>query len=155
MSGGTHELKGKSVEVKTAALRDGPRPFSGGGFNGGGGGGGYGGGGGGYGGGGGGGGGGYGGQQGWSQQVRRVCKQCEECSFLWENMFWCTTVAVVRGMSSCILHSRPKYHTCITNIKGQQNISFDSYNVFGYTQRTLVIELERHGRARDSIRTGN
>lgn len=63
MSGGTHELKGKSVEVKTAAPRDGPRPFNGGG-------GGYNGGGGGYGGGyGGGGGGGYGGQQGWSQQV--------------------------------------------------------------------------------------
>ena len=60
MSGGTHELKGKSVEVKTAAPRDGPRQFNGGGggFNGGGyGGGGY-------------GGGGYGGQQGWSQQVR-------------------------------------------------------------------------------------
>lgn len=67
MSGGTHELKGKSVEVKTAAPRDGPRHFNGGGggFNGGG----YGGGGGGYGGGYGGGGGGYGGQQGWSQQV--------------------------------------------------------------------------------------
>lgn len=64
MSGGTHELKGKSVEVKTAAPRDGPRPFNGGGgYNGGGGGGGYGGQG------GGGGGGGYGGQQGWSQQV--------------------------------------------------------------------------------------
>lgn len=64
MSAGTHELKGKSVEVKTAAPRDGPRPFNGGG-------GGYNGGGGGYGGGGGGGygGGGYGGQQGWSQQV--------------------------------------------------------------------------------------
>ncbi|CAN0534071.1 unnamed protein product, partial [Ectocarpus sp. 8 AP-2014] len=37
MSGGTHELKGKSVEVKTAAPRDGPRQFNGGGgFNGGG-----------------------------------------------------------------------------------------------------------------------
>lgn len=77
MSGGTHELKGKSVEVKTAAPRDGPRQFNGGGFNGGGGGG-YGGGGGGYGGGyGGGGGGGYGGQQGWSQQqVRFVDVHC-------------------------------------------------------------------------------
>lgn len=73
MSGGTHELKGKSVEVKTAAPRDGPRPFNGGGFNGGGGGGG------GYGG-GGGGGGGYGGQQGWSQQVccLRVCTPLAE-----------------------------------------------------------------------------
>lgn len=70
MNGATHELKGKTVEVKTAAPRDGPRQF-GGGFNGGGGGG-YGGGGGGYG--GGGGGGGYGGQQGWSQQVS-VCTQ--------------------------------------------------------------------------------
>ncbi|CAM9549776.1 unnamed protein product, partial [Hapterophycus canaliculatus] len=37
MSGGTHELKGKSVEVKTAAPRDGPRQFNGGGggYNGG------------------------------------------------------------------------------------------------------------------------
>lgn len=64
MSGGTHELKGKSVEVKTAAPRDGPRPFNGGGGGGYGGQGGYGG--------GGGGGGGYGGQQGWSQQVCKM-----------------------------------------------------------------------------------
>ena len=75
MSGGMHELKGKAVEVKTAAPRDGPRPFSGGGYSGSGGGGGYGGGygggGGGYGGGYGSGGGGYGGQQGWSPQVCR------------------------------------------------------------------------------------
>lgn len=74
MSGGTHELKGKSVEVKTAAPRDGPRQFNGGGggYNGGG----YGGGGGGY----GGGGGGYGGQQGWSQQVSLRTCVAEVCS---------------------------------------------------------------------------